>query len=178
MLPSLYIFAFFNALSYGIRSVMAGHQPQLQHVFTTSLLVDFSKQFFIRTPRHTRVNLTIVGGNWTTPDGALIAQVVPGLGAEWGTIDEFGVLSLDAYYNVQFVKDRKYAYVRLTGFGVSGKFNDGRTVLETDSEHYSFLNDVTFIAPGKFSGNVIVAPQWAAVDALGASFGTPKGERA
>jgi hypothetical protein len=106
-------------------------------------------------------------GNWTTPDGALIATVVPGLGAEvrrdlvqhanhyltkcyqWGTIDKFGVLSLGAYdrifyfsapessingsrgadvtCNVQFVKDKKYAYVRLTGFGVSGEANEGRT---------------------------------------------------
>jgi hypothetical protein len=39
-------------------------------------------------------------------------------------------------------------------------------VVETDSEDYSFLNDVTCIAPGKFSGYVGVAHQWAPVDSL------------
>ncbi|KAF9520354.1 hypothetical protein BS47DRAFT_1335983 [Hydnum rufescens UP504] len=166
MFRSLSPFAVLSAASWGICSIMAAHQPRLQHVFTASLVVDFPKQFLIKTPSYTRLNVAIIGGNWTTPDGVLIANVVPGLGAEWGTIDKFGVLSLDVSYNVHFVKDKKYAYVRLTGFGVSGKSNEGRTVVETDSEDYSFLNDVMFIAPGKFSGHVGVAQQWAPIDAL------------
>ncbi|KAF9505585.1 hypothetical protein BS47DRAFT_518928 [Hydnum rufescens UP504] len=174
MFSILHALIFLGASSYAACSAVhktthnaAPPAPQFKLVFTCNLALGVAHDFSIVRPQYTRVTLSILGGNWTDPDGMLIANVVPGIGGEWGTVDSTGTLTLDADYYVQFVHDKKYAYVRLGGFGVPAKSDDGRTVVETDSLRYSSLNNVTFVSPGVFSGNVLVSPHWASLDKLG-----------
>jgi hypothetical protein len=53
----------------------------------------------------------------TDPTGALIANVVPGVGGETGVIDKNGNLQIDVKAIFQFVDDKKYAYAAITGIG-------------------------------------------------------------
>ncbi|KAF9503043.1 hypothetical protein BS47DRAFT_1356503 [Hydnum rufescens UP504] len=47
---------------------------------------------FIAVPEGTRLNVGVRGGNWTKPDGTLLAKVLGGLGGEHGYIDPTGTL--------------------------------------------------------------------------------------
>jgi hypothetical protein len=58
----------------------------------------------------------------TNPAGALIGNVVPGLGGETGIIDKNGNLEIDVKAFFQFVDDKKYAYAAISGIGpLTGK---------------------------------------------------------
>lgn len=56
-------------------------------------------------------------GNMTAPNGTAIGKVVPGVGGETGVIDKNGNLELDVKVFFQFVDDKKFAYVAVSGIG-------------------------------------------------------------
>jgi len=141
--------------------------PDLQLVFICNLVLDVPDDFLIVTPKYTRVPVPITGGNWTTPEGKLIANVVTGIGGEWGLVDSTGTLYVDSVYFVQFVEDKKYAYSYLQGYGVPYVSDDGRAVVETDSPKYSYFNNISFVAPGLLTGELLVSPHWAPPHYLG-----------
>ncbi|KAF9510395.1 hypothetical protein BS47DRAFT_1348091 [Hydnum rufescens UP504] len=141
--------------------------PEFELVFICNLFFDIPSDFSIVTPKWTRVTLPITGGNWTTPEGKLIATVVPGIGGEWGKVDASGTLFVDSVYFVQFVHDKKYAYSYLDGYGVPSISDNGRAIIETDSPKYAGLNNITFFAPGILTEGLLVSPHWAPVNNLG-----------
>ncbi|KAF9518174.1 hypothetical protein BS47DRAFT_323402 [Hydnum rufescens UP504] len=138
--------------------------PEFELIFICNLILDVPDDFLIVTPKWTRIPVPITGGNWTTPDGELIANVLPGLGGE---LDASGILFVDSVYFVQFVDDKKYAYSYLDGYGVPLVSDNGRAIVETDSPKYAGLNNITFFAPGILTGELLVSPHWAPKNNLG-----------
>jgi len=136
-----------------------------RHVLTSYLIVDLLDLRFVKTGSGTRVNVAIVGGNWTSPSGDLIGSFVPGLGGEHGVIDSAGLLHLDVRYSLQFVKDQKFAYVEFKGTGKAAQSNRCTVRIETDSEADAELGltQKELFAPGVFVGDVLVASYWAAL---------------
>ncbi|KAF9508586.1 hypothetical protein BS47DRAFT_214594 [Hydnum rufescens UP504] len=160
----------FTVLSLGIAAFVAGAprsepapHPQTQLAFLSTLVVDTANFRKITIPEGTRLNVDVRGGNWTKPDGTLLANVVGGLGGEHGYIDSTGVFHLSARYTVQFVQDSKFGYIQMQGFGTPGTQNKVFITLESDSAAATGLIEQILYAPGKFVGNLLVAPHWAFV---------------
>ncbi|KAF9506438.1 hypothetical protein BS47DRAFT_1352699 [Hydnum rufescens UP504] len=107
----------------------------------------------IAVPEGTRLNVGVRGGNWTKPDGTLLAKVLGGLGGEHGYIDPTGVFHLNVRYTVQFVQDNKWGYVEMKGFGILGVSNKAFITLESDSVAAEGLLEQTFTLPE-------IAPHW------------------
>lgn len=84
-------------------------------------------------------------GNWTNPDGSVLANVVGGVGGEFGFVDHNNVFNLSrsflcfticclpymnffvftvAQYTVQFPVDKAYGYVTVQGTGLFGHGNE------------------------------------------------------
>jgi len=97
--------------------------PQTRLAFLSTIVVDLVDFREIAIPEGTRVNVDIRGGNWTKPDGTLLANILGGLGGEHGYIDSTGVFHLNVRYTVQFVQDNKWGYVQMNGFGTAGVSN-------------------------------------------------------
>ncbi|KAF9505584.1 hypothetical protein BS47DRAFT_1353793 [Hydnum rufescens UP504] len=177
MFSILRTFLFLGVLSYAACSPLSTISrtprsappppPEFELVFICNLILDVPDDFFIVTPKWTRVPVPITGGNWTTPEGKLIANVVTGIGGEWGKVDSTGTLFVDSVYFVQFVDDKKYAYSYLDGYGVPNLSDNGRAIVETDSPKYAGLNNITFFAPGILTGELLVSPHWAPINNLG-----------
>ncbi|KAF8338118.1 uncharacterized protein EI90DRAFT_2543147 [Cantharellus anzutake] len=102
---------------------LASGIPQLQLWGYASFIYEGAQPNVISIPAGRRVNIKLLGGNWTNPDGSLLADVVPGIGGEQGYVDINGVFHIDVRYVVQFVSDEKYAYVQLKGNGTAGQSN-------------------------------------------------------
>jgi len=137
--------------------------PLLQLQGYSHLVAELSNIHPIVIPEGTRVNVQLVGGNWTKPDGTLLANVLPGVGGEQGYVDKNGLFHLDVRYVVQFVSDKKYGYVQLKGFGTLGVINKGFVIVETDSAENLKFNGQQLYAPGAFIGPVLSSPLWSFV---------------
>jgi len=135
--------------------------PKTTLKFRAHVVVDLANFRQIKIPEGTRINAGVLGGNWTSPDGTLLATVVPGVGGEHGYIDSTGVFHLDVRYTVQFVADKKWAYYQAKGFGTAGVINRIFPTIESDSVAAKGLVEQTLYAPGVFVGNVLVASHWA-----------------
>jgi len=142
----------------------ADPHPKLKHMFTLNINASLPDPRLIKIPEGFRLDVSVIRGNLTNPDGSLLATIVSGLGGEQGFVDLANVAHLDVRYSVQFVADKKYGYVQHVGFGVSGVSNKGIATIESDSVAATGLLDRTFYAPGHVvGGEVLVAPYWAFV---------------
>ncbi|KAF9508579.1 hypothetical protein BS47DRAFT_214131 [Hydnum rufescens UP504] len=97
--------------------------PQFQLAFISTIIVDLNNLGEITIPEGVRANAHILGGNWTRPDGSLLANIVTGIGGQNGYIDSTGILHYDVRYTIRFVEDNKYGYITVTGFGIIGVKN-------------------------------------------------------
>jgi len=138
--------------------------PYVQLQAYTNVLANLAQSHPITIPEGTRVNVQILGGNWTRTDGKLLATVVPDIGAEQGYIDTKGLFHLDVRYTIQFASDKKFGYVQLKGFGKAGVSNKVWMVVETDSVQNQRFTGTLLYSPGSFTGNLLRAPVWAFVD--------------
>ncbi|KAF8327390.1 uncharacterized protein EI90DRAFT_1789184 [Cantharellus anzutake] len=135
--------------------------PSLQLKGYVNIIVDLSQFRSISIPEGKRLNINILGGNWTNPDGSLLAKIIPNIGGEQGYIDATNVFHLDVRYVVQFVSDNKYGYVQAKGPGKIGASNKVIQTVETDSTANLTFNNRLLYSPGIFSGNCLTAPIWA-----------------
>ncbi|KAG9119083.1 hypothetical protein FRC07_006073 [Ceratobasidium sp. 392] len=136
--------AFFTAVALSVSALGAKRLPSYTHLYSwTAELSDFKQ---IEGPLGTRIGVSILGGNLTSPDGKLLAKAVPGLGGDTGVIDKTGNVQIDARVFYQFVDDGKYAYVVSTGVGsfTGGSFDAAR--IETDSPARSAWNSYFIVA--------------------------------
>lgn len=142
-----------------ITAKFAPPKPTLE--FVSYLLPHLEDFRTVAITEGTRINVDWKGGNWTTPDGELLADVLPGVGAEHGYIDAEGILHVSGRYTVQFVSDKKYGFVTMNGFGTAGVSNEVSVVVETDSAQHRHLNSKPLYGPGIFSPDgYIVSPYW------------------
>ncbi|KAF8598874.1 hypothetical protein BDV93DRAFT_560899 [Ceratobasidium sp. AG-I] len=118
--------------------------PSYKHIYSFSL--ELTENHLVNGPLGTRVGLGLTGGNMTAPNGTVIGKVVPGVGGETGIIDKNGNLELDVKVFFQFVDDKKFAYVAVSGIGpLSGHPLDAHHV-ETDSPSRLAWNSYYIIA--------------------------------
>ncbi|KAF8342164.1 uncharacterized protein EI90DRAFT_3116065 [Cantharellus anzutake] len=116
--------------------------PQLQLWGYANFIYEVAQPHVISIPEGHRVNVKLIGSNWTNPDGSLLANVVPGIGGEEGYVDTKGVFHVDVRYVAQFVSDGKYAYVQLKGNGTAGRSNKVTMSVTHLQLHSSFYLDV------------------------------------
>ncbi|KAF8342791.1 uncharacterized protein EI90DRAFT_3115336 [Cantharellus anzutake] len=114
-----------------------------------------------------RVNVKVLGGNWTNPDGSLLAHILPGIGGDQGYKDA-ATFHQDIRQTMQFVSDNKYGYVRLKGYR-SGVNVWVIITVETDSVANLKFNNRLLYSVAMFKGDTVMAPIWA----LGPSEHTP-----
>ncbi|KAF8312045.1 uncharacterized protein EI90DRAFT_3155254 [Cantharellus anzutake] len=108
-----------------------------------------------------RINVKTLGGNWTNPNGSLLAKVLPGIGGDQGYIDKENVFRLDVRQAIEFVSDRKYGYVQLNGFGKVGGGNNVFITVETRSAANLKFNNRLLYALGVFTDAGVSATVWA-----------------
>jgi len=130
--------------------------PELKLVFTSNVEVDASDFRLITSGAGSRTNVSFKGGHWKHPDGTIFANVVPGVGGEFGIIDPKGIFRPDIKYTVQF-DDGKFGHITATGHGIIKVGNTLSVRVETDSEKYSYLAGKTLLCPGVFVGHSVVS---------------------
>jgi len=128
--------------------------------FSAFVQIDLVNDRPIAVPEGTRFNIAILGGNWTNPDGSLLAIVVGGVGGEFGFIDHNNVFNLIAQYTVQFPVDKAYGYVQLQGAGFFGQANELFVTIESNSTAAKGLVARTLYAPGVLIDTFLAAPHY------------------
>ncbi|KAF8327387.1 uncharacterized protein EI90DRAFT_3067542 [Cantharellus anzutake] len=108
-----------------------------------------------------RVNVKLLGGNWTNPDGSVRAKVLPDIGGEQGYTDDEGLFHLDIRQVLEFVSDKRFGFVELRGFGKIGGAANIIINVETDSADSLKFNNQPLWAPGSLSDTSVSSPVWA-----------------
>ncbi|KAG8707560.1 hypothetical protein FRC09_001752 [Ceratobasidium sp. 395] len=151
-------FSLASASVLGLASLVAGANiapPQFKHLLTGTIITSPSENAsFIKSPYGNRLTAAgYVGGNWTMPDGTLVAKVYPNVGGDSGIQDNNGVLHVDTRMTWKLT-DGSYVWMHAQGQGIAYKSDDLFIELETDSTKYSWLNNKYFIGVGTFNGAI------------------------
>lgn len=129
--------------------------PQFKHLLTGTIITSPSENSsFITSPYGHRLTAAgYLGGNWTLPNGTLIANVYPNVGGDSGIQDNEGTLHVDTRMTWKLV-DGSYVWMHALGQGVAYVSDDLYIELETDSKKFSWLNNKYFIGVGTFKGAI------------------------
>ncbi|KAF8327389.1 uncharacterized protein EI90DRAFT_3067557 [Cantharellus anzutake] len=143
--------------------------PRLEHWGYVTFQYELDQLHIADVTIGQRVNVKLLGGNWTNPDGSVRAKVLPDIGGEQGYIDPDGVFHLNVRQVIEFVSDKRFGFVKLHGFGKVGGAANVIINVETDSADSLKFNNQPLWAPGTFSATSVSAPLWA--------LGPPRGTR-
>ncbi|KAG8744954.1 hypothetical protein FRC10_009189 [Ceratobasidium sp. 414] len=129
--------------------------PQFTHLLTGTIITSPSENAsFIQSPYGHRLTAAgYVGGNWTLPNGTLIANVYPNVGGDSGVQDNTGTLHVDTRMTWKLT-DGHYLWMHALGQGVAYVSDDLYIEIETDSTKFGWLNNKYFIGVGTFSGAI------------------------
>ncbi|KAG9104860.1 hypothetical protein FRC07_009691 [Ceratobasidium sp. 392] len=105
--------------------------PAYHHLYSFSVVL--TENHLVDGPFGSRYGLGVVSGNLTSPQGKILATVVPGVGGETGVADKNGAFHIQVRTVFQFVDDKKYLYIEGAGIGpLTGNLIEVHRV-ETDS---------------------------------------------
>ncbi|KAG8696871.1 hypothetical protein FRC08_006869 [Ceratobasidium sp. 394] len=152
-LPSLVTASLLSFATFTAGALVA--PPQFKHLATGTIITSPSEDAsFITSPYGHRLTAAgYVGGNWTLPDGTLIAKVYPNVGGDSGVQDNTGTLHVDTRMTWK-LDDGHYVWMHALGQGVAYVSDDLYIEIETDSTKYSWLNNKYFIGVGTFKGAI------------------------
>ncbi|ROT39229.1 hypothetical protein SODALDRAFT_332664 [Sodiomyces alkalinus F11] len=132
--------------------------PELVPAFQAKIDWDLDNNHTIETPNGLRCSWWAREGHWYDSHGRQFGEILrandDGIvtpGTEPGT----RFLELIIFY-VVLLDDGHWAYVKHTGGAVVRQYQNGIVRVETDSEKYSWLNRVDFVAPGAFNGTEVM----------------------
>ncbi|KAG8795953.1 hypothetical protein FRC12_007766 [Ceratobasidium sp. 428] len=148
---------FLSALSFSVTSMAAKKLPLYEHLYSFSLTL--SPNHLVDGPLGSRFGLGAISGNMTSPQGKVIATVVPGVGGETGLVDKNGNFQIQSRNIFQFVDDKKYVFIEGSGIGpLTGNPLDVHHV-ETDSPSrlawngYFIVVNVSLPSPASLIGD-------------------------
>ncbi|KAG8957184.1 hypothetical protein FRC03_010384 [Tulasnella sp. 419] len=130
--------------------------PKFKHLLTGIIITSPSEPHsYITSPYGKRLTAAgYLGGNWTTPDGKLVANVYPNVGGDSGITDNTGLLHVDTRMTWKFVDDNKYGFMHAIGSGVAYDYDDLYIEFETDSTNHPEINNKFLYGRGTFNGPI------------------------
>ncbi|KAG8413154.1 hypothetical protein J3459_015721 [Metarhizium acridum] len=132
--------------------------PQMRSAFQAKIDWDLDNNHTIQTPSGLRASWWSREGYWYDTKGRQFGEILrandDGIVTS-GTDPGTKYLELLISYVVK-LDDGHWAYVKHTGGAIVRQYQNGIVRVETDSEKYTWLNRVDFIAPGTFNGTEVM----------------------
>lgn len=150
------VVSFLGTFALSIVQAATIQLPAFEHILTGTVVTSPSEpQSYITSPYGKRLTAAgYLGGNFTTPDGTLVANVYPNVGGDSGITDNNGVLHVDTRMTWKFPDDESYGFLHAIGYGIPYVNDTLYMEFETDSKNHQDLNDKYWIGYGTFDGPI------------------------
>ncbi|KAF8917193.1 hypothetical protein CPB85DRAFT_1250330 [Mucidula mucida] len=134
-------------------------EPTFTKLYDVQLLADVTRGRIIG-PFGERSIVAWQGGNFTEPGTSnLVAQVIPGLGGEFGLLGSNAAFYADGRAAVQYVGEDKFAYIEIHGVDVNSLGTETHNLVhfevDPDSPHVDLVSKFLFLSLN-IAGNPLI----------------------